>query len=133
MRFQGVVVARGCRKRYGWHALSLALCYALALQAILASFGTALAVGNAPATDGVFAICHSDGSTPAGDDNGNPDKLPCALCAVAVVGGGLLPVEAVAPAAPETIGGRVTVIEPIVISIAAPARAGLSRAPPRFA
>jgi hypothetical protein len=128
-------VTVGRRKTLGWRALSVALCYALALQAILAAFGSALAVGNAGAAEGLFTICHGGAadSTPAGDDSGNTDKLPCALCAVAVAGGGLVPVEGIAPATPLIVIGRIAVVERIALPVAAPVRAGLSRAPPRFA
>src|SRR5262249_20574023 len=131
---KGISVINGRRKRYGWRALSVALCYALALQAILAAFGTALAVGRAGASEGAFAICHTgNGSAPPGDDRNDTDKLPCALCAVAVAGGGLVPIEAPPLAAPLTAAIRIAVVEPAIFRVIAPARAGLSRAPPHFA
>ena len=94
----------------------------------------ALGAGQAGAADGEFAICHSSGGTaPAGGDTGDRDKLPCPLCAVAVASGGLVPVQAVAPELPRVLAGKVEVLAPVFIPTAAPARAGLSRAPPRFA
>jgi hypothetical protein len=124
-------VTQGRRGSAGWRALSIALCYALALQAVLAAFGTALAAGQAGSAEQGFAICHGgDGGVPTGGDGGNSDKLPCALCAVAVAGGGLLPTESLAPTAPRILASRIAVADCAEVLRAAPARAGLARAPP---
>ena len=113
-------------------ALSVAICYVVALQAFLAAYGTVLAVAQGQ-SDG-FVICHSgEGVATGSGDSGSPAKPPCALCAVAVAGGGLLP----DPAA-------IIIPAPVIVGILQPAvtvapfltlnpRAGLARAPPSFA
>ena len=108
--------------------LAAAVGCALLLQVYVSAFEEALAFGRA--SDGEhFAICHGDGSrTPVnGDENRKP---PCSLCTLAT--GGVLPpgpiwVAAAQPSSGEAEGckDRVAAVTP------APARDGLSRAPPR--
>ena len=108
-------------------ALAAAVTCALILQAFVAVFETALAFGRAAGGE-AFAICHGEGTgAPAsGDEDGKP---PCALCTLAT--GGALPAAPIAVTAArlpgrELVGCR----EAIAVATPAPARAGLSRAPP---
>jgi hypothetical protein len=113
--------------------LGLAVCYAVALQAFLAAFGAALAVSHrSGAADGLTIICHgANGTTqPSGDGAG---KLPCALCAVATAGGGLLPDLVAAAVAPLTGSSIVRRADAVLMLTVAQSRAGLARAPPNFA
>ena len=106
--------------------LAAAVGCVLLLQVFVSAFEAALAFGLASAGE-VFAICHGGGgSAPA---NGDDRKLPCSLCTLAI--GGALPAGpisvAAARASSSEVGGckeRVAVVTP------APARDGLSRAPP---
>ena len=111
--------------------LSVAVCYVVALQAFLAAYGTVLAVAQGQ-PDG-FVICHSgDGASPSGD-TGAPANPPCALCAVAAAGGGLLP-DPAAIAVPAPVLVRVVGPTAAIALFASPhSRAGLARAPPFFA
>jgi hypothetical protein len=108
---------------------ALALCYVLALQAFLTAFGLSFAASQ-PETG--FVICHSDGAAPAGDQQ-KPEKLPCALCALAAAANGPLPAAPSALVVPLVAAGRFSLTAAIVSFSARPARAGLARAPPRFA
>jgi len=109
--------------------LALTLCYVLALQAVLTAFGVSLAAG---LDQSGFVICHSDGTAPAGDAQ-KPEKLPCALCALAAAANGPL------PDAPSALGERLVTASRFALAEAVatfsprPARAGLARAPPDFA
>src|SRR5207245_11237953 len=107
--------------------LALALCYVLALQAFLTAFGGSFAASQ---DESGFVICHSDGATPAGD-NQKHEKLACALCVLAAAANGPLPDTPVAtPAVPLVTASRFALAEAVTTFIPRPARAGLSRAPP---
>jgi hypothetical protein len=114
-------------------ALRVALCYAFALQAILAAYGTALAASPSR-TAADFTICHNaDDTAPAGPSTRIPTSAPCVLCAMAAAASGLLPQPVATVVAPSTV---VRLLRPTVgrtVAGAAPARAGLARAPPQFA
>jgi hypothetical protein len=76
----------------------VALCYVVAIQAFLSAFETTIAAAHAPASDTWLVICHGvDSNPPSSGGSGNPEELPCVLCAVAAAALGLLsdPVPAV--------------------------------------
>jgi hypothetical protein len=108
-------------------ALAAVVACALLLQAFVSVFEAALAFGLATGSES-FAICHGDGSTaPA---SGDKDQAPpCSLCTFATAG--TLPVAPIA-----VIAARLSTIDVAgcndrtAILRPAPARAGLSRAPP---
>jgi ABC-type enterobactin transport system permease subunit len=107
--------------------LAAAIGCVLLLQVFLSGLEAALAFGRASAGE-FFVICHGDGgTTPA---NGDKDrKLPCSLCALAV--GGALPAAAISVAAAQpSSSGVAGCKEKIALITPAPARDGLSRAPP---
>jgi hypothetical protein len=118
--------------RYCFRTLAVALCYALVLQAFFAGFGNGVATSYASSAADGFTICHGSGGTtpPSGDSNA---KFPCALCALAVSGSGLLPNPVLAALAPLTGGGIVRFANAAAVVVSAHPRAGLSRAPPIFA
>jgi hypothetical protein len=107
--------------------LIAAVVCALFLQTFIAVFETALAFGLATGSES-FAICHGDGSTaPA---SGDKDQAPpCSLCTFATAGAlPLAPIAIIAARLSSTevadCRDRSAIVTP------APARAGLSRAPP---
>jgi len=108
----------------------VALCYVLALQALLAAYGTALAVGQANGPAASFVICHNAGDDTV--DTGKPTTVPCALCAMAASGHGLLPAPPSVIAAPLSVEGRISHLDRPGTVHSRPARAGLARAPPQF-
>ena len=121
-------------------SLGLVICSALALQAFLAAYGTAFAIGRA-GVDPLFVICHgadglppgTDGLPPGNGDTENSEKAPCALCAVAAAAGGLLNDAVVVTCAPLVVCSSVAIADQTT-SVSIPgARAGLSRAPPLLA
>jgi hypothetical protein len=117
--------------RYCFRTLAVALCYALVLQAFFAGFGNGVATSYASSAADGFTICHGSGGTPpSGDSNA---KFPCALCALAAAGSGLLPDPASAALAPLIGGGTVRFANAAAVVVTAHPRAGLSRAPPIFA
>jgi len=118
--------------RYCFRTLVVALCCALVLQAFFAGFGNGIATSYASSAAEGFAICHGGGGTapPPGDSNA---KFPCALCAFAAAGSGLLPDPVSAALAPLIGGGIVRFANAAAVVVTAHPRAGLSRAPPIFA
>ena len=107
--------------------LAAAVGCVLVLQVFLSSFGAALAFGRASIGE-LFVICHGDGgSAPV---NGDPErKLPCSLCTLAI--GGAPPACPIAVAAARLFSNTVeTCKESVAVIAPAPARDGLSRAPP---
>ena len=121
------------RLSYWRRALGLFVCYVLALQAFLAAYGTAFAVSRGPAFDGVV-ICHGAGDIAPSSDGTTPaEKLPCAVCAVAAAGGGLIPDLAVTIAPSLAAAASIGIAGTIEIRVTPSPRAGLSRAPPSFA
>ena len=115
--------------RYCFRTRAIALCYALVLQAFFAGFGNGVATSYASSAADGFTICHGNGGTtpPPGDSNA---KFPCALCALAAAGSGLLPNPVLATLAPLIGGGIVRFANAAVVVVTAHPRAGLSRAPP---
>jgi hypothetical protein len=97
------------------------------LQVFVSAFEAGLAFGRAGFGD-FFAICHGNGgSAPV---KGNEDrKLPCSLCTVGV-GGALPPGPISVAAAPLSSSEVQGCKERIAVVTPAPARDGLSRAPP---
>ena len=117
--------------RYCFRTLVVALCYALVLQAFFAGFGNGLATGYASSAADGFIVCHGSGGTAPPSDDSNA-KFPCALCALAAAGSGLLPDPVSAALAPLIGGGIVYFANAAAAVVAAHPRAGLSRAPPIF-
>jgi hypothetical protein len=115
-----------------FRTLAVALCYALMLQAFFAGFGNGLATGYASYAPDGFTVCHGSGGAtpPTGDSNA---KFPCALCALAEAGSGLLPDPVSAALAPLIGGGIARFTSAAAVVVTAHPRAGLSRAPPIFA
>jgi hypothetical protein len=126
-------VNAGRTNRLARRILGVAICYVLALQAFLAAFGTAHAVGRANAFDGSLVICHGAGAAADTDDTGNAERPPCVLCAVAVAGGGLLPDPVAVVIPPAMVVGAIDVPHVVILGGLPPPRAGLARAPPSFA
>jgi hypothetical protein len=64
--------------RLGWRRiLSVAVCYAVALQAFLAAFETTVAVSIPRTPDAALIICHgADDTSPSTGGTGNSEKLP---------------------------------------------------------
>ena len=107
--------------------LAAAVGCVLVLQVFLSSFGAALAFGRASIGE-LFVICHGDGgSAPV---NGDEDrKLPCSLCTIAI--GGALPASPISVGAARLSSSKVAGCkERVAVVTPAPARDGLSRAPP---
>ena len=107
--------------------LAAAIGCALLLQAFVSAFETALKFGRASLGEG-FTICHGDGgSAPV---NGDEDrKLPCSLCTIAI--GGALPASPISVGAARLSSSKVAGCkERVAVVTPAPARDGLSRAPP---
>jgi hypothetical protein len=123
-----------CRPTRIWRrVLGLAVCYAVALQAFLAAVGAALAINHGSgAADAFSTICHAanDTTRPTGDA---AIKLPCALCAVAAAGGGLVPDPIPAAVAPLAGGSVVRLADTVAVFVTSQVRDGLARAPPNFA
>ena len=114
--------------------LSVAVCYAVALQAFLAAFETTVAVSRPRTPDASLIICHgADGTSPSTGDTGNSKKLPCVLCAAAAAAKGLLPDPVPATVTPLSLVGCVSFTNATTNPTHPPARAGSSRAPPNFA
>ena len=118
--------------RYCFRTLVVALCYALVLQAFFAGFGNGVASGYASSAADGFTVCHgSDGTAPpSGDSNA---KFPCALCALAATGSGLLPDPVSAALVPLIGGGIVHFANSAAVVVTTNQRAGQARAPPIFA
>jgi hypothetical protein len=113
-------------------ALRGALCYLVALQALLAAYGTAIAASKAGDTAAGFVICHGNETTPD-PANGTVPNVPCALCGMVTSAGGL-PLAAIATlAAPLTVSHRLRPLDNAAIVPLLARRAGLARAPPQFA
>jgi hypothetical protein len=112
--------------------LRLALCYVIALQAMIAAYGTAFAVGAVSNISASFAICHGvslDAPSDPGDDAKPAD--PCALCATVAFASGLPPCAASTADIRFAVTHRQPVYTTALVSLSAP-RAALARAPPRF-
>jgi hypothetical protein len=110
-------------------ALGLAICYALALNALFAAYGTAFAVAQ-PGPEAGFTICHGNGVGELPAPSGDGDTLPCVMCAVAAAAGVLLPEAPVAPAPALSIVTHLGPADAGPIAAVRFARAGLARAPP---
>jgi hypothetical protein len=93
----------------------------------VSAFGAALAFGRASGGD-LFAICHGDGGN--APINGDEDrKLPCSLCTLSM--GGALPAGPISVVAARLSSSEVEGRkERAAVAAPAPARDGLSRAPP---
>jgi len=118
--------------RYCFRTLVVALCYALVLQAFFTGFGNGVATGYASSAADGFTVCHGSGGTapPSGDSNA---KFPCALCALAATGSGLLPDPVSAALVPLISGGIVHFANSAAVVVTTNQRAGQARAPPIFA
>jgi hypothetical protein len=81
-----------------------------------------------------LVICHGvDSNPPSSGGFGNPEKLPCVLCAVAAAALGLLPDPVSAAVAQLLSAGLAGFAHTVAIVYQPPSRAGNSRAPPSFA
>jgi hypothetical protein len=110
-------------------ALRVALCYVIALQAILAAYGTALAVSAAAPPS--LIVCHNAGSEAPADTGAR--GVPCALCATAASATGLPTAGGPTIAGLQFFSHRIQPLE-VLAGVTTPiARAGLARAPPQFA
>jgi hypothetical protein len=110
-------------------ALRVALCYAVALQALAGSVSAAGAIAGAAGFTPV--ICHGAGSEPPPGDPGTTPKVPCTLCAAAASAVALP--ETVPVSAPAPTAVRIRHVPAPVLPGSPPPRAGLARAPPQFA
>jgi hypothetical protein len=130
----GALVTNRRRNPYWRCILRVALCHVVAIQAFLSAFETTLAAVHAPESDTWLVICHGlDSTPPSSGGTGNPEKLPCVLCAVAAAALGLLS-DPVPAAAPQLLSaGLASFTRAVAIVYQPPSRAGYSRAPPRFA
>jgi hypothetical protein len=138
------VKKRLTRPKFVRRAVAVSLCYILVLQAFLTTFSIAVAVSQASTTAG-GVICHTVGhtvghtavdDTPAGPDNRTPASDSCAFCALCAPAGsaGALPSPTtLTVAAPRTVSRRVGPFATADLVRVPPARAGLARAPPKFA
>ena len=114
--------------------LSVAVCYAVALQAFLAAFETTVAVSRPRTPDAALIICHgADDTSPSTGGTGNSEKLPCVFCAAAAAATGLLPDPVTTTVTPLSLVGCVSFTNATTSPTHPPARAGSSRAPPNFA
>jgi Protein of unknown function (DUF2946) len=115
-------------------AVAMALCYAVVLQAFFAGCSIGLGVSQA-STSAATVICHGgDGDSPPGPDNHTPANHPCLVCAIctlATAGGLTAPLASIAGS--WTAAHRVVLFDIAALAAAPPARAGLARAPPKFA
>jgi hypothetical protein len=134
MRAMGALVTNRHPHPYWRCILRVALCYVFAIQAFLSAFETTIAAARAPASDTWLVICHGvDSTLPSSGGAGNPEKLPCVLCAVAAAALGLLP-HPVPPAVAQLSSARSAgFTHAVAIVHQPPSRAGSSRAPPSFA
>ena len=122
------------RPKFVRHALRIALCYVVVLQAFLAAYSTAFAVSQAGGAAAGFVICHNGGDdAPLNSDSRTPAGVPCALCAMAASANALPPEPMLAAVAPPAVAAQLQPIDLAVIVPPASVRAGLSRAPPQFA
>jgi hypothetical protein len=130
----GVLVTNRHPNRCWRCILRVALCYVFAIQTFLSAFETTIAAAHAPASDTWLVICHGvDSTLPSSGGAGNPEKLPCVLCAVAAGALGLLP-DPVPPAVAQLLSaGLAGFTHAVAIVYQPPSRAGYSRAPPSFA
>jgi hypothetical protein len=114
--------------------LRVALSYVVAIQAFLSALETTIAAVHAPASNARLVICHGvDSNLPSSGGAGNPEKLPCVLCAVAAAALGLLSDPVPQAAAQLLSAGLVAFTHAVAIVYQPPSRAGYSRAPPSFA
>ena len=114
--------------------LSVAVCYAVALQTFLAAFETTVAVTRLRTPDAALIICHgADDTSPSTGGTGNSEKLPCVFCAAAAAPTGLLPDPVPATVTPLSLVSCVSFTNAATNPTHPPARAGSSRAPPNFA
>jgi hypothetical protein len=113
--------------------LSVAVCYAVALQAFLAAFETTVAVSRPRTPDAALIICHGAEDTSPSTGGTGSEKLPCALCAAAAAATGLLPNPVATTLKPLSLVGCVSFTNATTSPTHPPARAGSSRAPPYFA
>jgi hypothetical protein len=130
----GALVTNRHPNPYWRYILRVALCYVVAIQAFLSAFETTIAAAHAPASDTSLAICHGvDSNPPSSGGSGNPEKLPCVLCAVAAAALGLLSDPVPAALAQLLSAGFAGFGHAVAIVYQPPSRAGYSRAPPSFA
>jgi hypothetical protein len=130
----GALVTNRCPNRYWRCILRTALCYVFAIQAFLSAFETTIVAAHAPASDTWLVICHGvDSKLPSSGGAGNPEKLPCLVCAVAAAALGL-PSDAILSTLALWLSADFSgFAHGFAIVHQPPSRAGSSRAPPRFA
>jgi hypothetical protein len=114
--------------------LGVALCYVFALQGFLAAYGAAVAVSQVNGSAAGFIICHNAGGDGPTDPNTRtPASVPCALCAIGASASGVVPDPILGIVAPSMVASQVRHTDITGIVNRPSARAGLARAPPRFA
>jgi hypothetical protein len=112
-------------------ALRLALCYVVAIQALVAAYATALAVVAKGDVAAGFAICHNAGADTASNPHqGSDAKLPCALCAVAASVASLPAGAGPVVATPISVSHHMRPPHHAAVPVLPTPRAGLARAPP---
>jgi hypothetical protein len=114
-------------------AVGLIAAYAIALQTLFAAFAPLPANASGADFDRLAVICFGSGGNTTPSDDGAPQhsaKYHCVLCGSLLAGAALTPDPVVVPLRRDAIStayARTPTGTPIS---AAPARAGLSRAPP---
>jgi len=111
--------------------LSVALCYAIALQTLFAAYATASTVSESPALAAI--ICHNVADRSSDTDSSVPITVPCVLCAIAAAGLGLPPAPIPGVVA-HVVGTEHIAFTDLTFGFDRPSvRTGLARAPPHFA
>lgn len=115
-------------------AVGLIAAYAIALQTLFAAFAPLPANASGADFDRLAVICFgSGGNTTPSDDGGAPQhsaKYHCILCGSLLAGAALTPDPVVVPLRRDAISTAYARTPTGTLISAAPARAGLSRAPP---
>ena len=115
-------------------AVGLIAAYAIALQTLFAAFAPLPANASGADFDQLAVICFgSGGNTTSSDDGGAPQhsaKYHCVLCGSLLAGAALIPDMASAPVRRYATVAAYISSPTETPTIATPARAGLSRAPP---
>src|SRR5262249_6474708 len=112
----------------GWKRMfHVALCCAIVIQAFLSASEITVVATQASDPDGWLTICHgAESKTPAKDKTGTPQKIPCAMCALAAAASGLLPDLVSTVLAPRVETKQPPFAHSIAVISQAPARAGFS-------
>ncbi len=119
-------------RRRGRAAIGLIAAYAIALQALFAALAPLHADAAGVDFGQILCFGSSNSSAPAGDKDGDPapvaGKFHCVLCVAAAAA--VLPDPLIEPAAPQAFLLQFAKVFATDSLAPAPARSGLSRAPP---